>query len=248
MSPPETPGHSQASLAQFPVALLILFLGSWCSWGFVCALQESVSPVLSQFCNQSPLAFKVKFPGGSQSLWRIPRLGNLLWVLELLQQCKNVFGTAVLQFVGHLLSGSMVELMAASSTSVYAACCASQVCCSQSPPPHGSRCSPRLHRRQSNTQRLVWLSLCGVSGSQCTHSFVWVLWASLVGMGFHYKHDFTPPTILLGLRYCPWTWVSFFGGIQHSPLDGCSTVGFNFGALTGEDDSMSFYSAILSPS
>ena len=40
-------------------------------------------PVLQKFCNQTPLASKVKFPGGSQSLHWIPRLGNLLWVLEL---------------------------------------------------------------------------------------------------------------------------------------------------------------------
>ena len=33
--------------------------------------------------NQIPLASKVKFPGGSQSLCQIPRLGNLLWALEL---------------------------------------------------------------------------------------------------------------------------------------------------------------------
>ena len=31
--------------------------------GFVCALQESVSPVLWKFHNQIPLASKVKFPG-----------------------------------------------------------------------------------------------------------------------------------------------------------------------------------------
>ena len=40
-------------------------------------------PVWCKFCNQIPLASKVKFPGGSQSLCQIPRLGNLLWVLEL---------------------------------------------------------------------------------------------------------------------------------------------------------------------
>ena len=28
--------------------------------------------------------------------------------------------------------------------------------------------------------------------------------------------------------------VSFFGGIQHSPIDGCSTASSNFGVLTGE--------------
>ena len=92
MPPPETPGHSQAILAQSLVGSLLLSPGSWCTQGFVCALQESVSPVLWKFCNQIPLAFKVKFPGGSQSLCQIPRLGNLVWVPELSQQCKNFIG------------------------------------------------------------------------------------------------------------------------------------------------------------
>ena len=82
MPPPETPGHSQASLAQSLVGSLLLSPGSWCPQGFVGALQESVSPVLCRFSNQIPLASKVKFSGGSQSLCQIPRLGNLLWVLE----------------------------------------------------------------------------------------------------------------------------------------------------------------------
>ena len=85
MPPTETPGHSQASLAQSLVGSLLLSPGSWCTQGFVCALQESVSPVLWKFCNQIPLAFKVKFPGDSQSLCQIPRLGNLFWTLELSQ-------------------------------------------------------------------------------------------------------------------------------------------------------------------
>ena len=80
---PEAPGHSQASLAQSLVGTLLLSPGSWCTQSFVCAFQESVSPVLCKFCNQIPLASKVKYPGGSQSLCQIPRLGNLLWVLEL---------------------------------------------------------------------------------------------------------------------------------------------------------------------
>ena len=78
--PQETP---QASLAQCFVGSLLLFPGSLCTQGFVCALQESVSPVLWKFYNQIPLAFKVKFPGGSQSLCQISKLGNLLWALEL---------------------------------------------------------------------------------------------------------------------------------------------------------------------
>ena len=47
--PPETPGHSQASLAQSLVGTLLLSPGSWCTQSFVCALQESISPVLCKF-------------------------------------------------------------------------------------------------------------------------------------------------------------------------------------------------------
>ena len=39
--------------------------------------------------------------------------------------------------------------------------------------------------------------------------------------------------------------VSFFGGIQHSPVDGCSVASCSFGVLTGEDECTSFYSAIF---
>ena len=45
----ETPGHSQASLGQSLVGSLLLSPGSCCAQGFVCALQESVSPVLCKF-------------------------------------------------------------------------------------------------------------------------------------------------------------------------------------------------------
>ena len=54
-----------------------------CAQNFICALQRSVSIILCKFCNQIPLASKDKFPGGSQSLCLFPRLGNLLWALEL---------------------------------------------------------------------------------------------------------------------------------------------------------------------
>ena len=49
MPPPETPGCSWASLGLYFVGSLLLSPGSWCTRGFVCALQESVSPVLSRF-------------------------------------------------------------------------------------------------------------------------------------------------------------------------------------------------------
>ena len=47
--PPKAPAHSWASLGQSLVGSLLLFPGSWCVQGSVCALQESVFPVLCTF-------------------------------------------------------------------------------------------------------------------------------------------------------------------------------------------------------
>ena len=49
MPPRETPGHSGPSLGQSLVGSLLPSPGSWCVQGSVCALQESVSPVLCMF-------------------------------------------------------------------------------------------------------------------------------------------------------------------------------------------------------
>ena len=46
---PELHGHSQASLGHSLVGSLLLSPGSWCAQDLVCALQESVSPVLCKF-------------------------------------------------------------------------------------------------------------------------------------------------------------------------------------------------------
>ena len=45
----ETPGPSWASMGQSLVGSLLLFPGSWCAQVFVCALQESVSPLVCKF-------------------------------------------------------------------------------------------------------------------------------------------------------------------------------------------------------
>ena len=54
--------HSQTSLGQSLVGSLLISPWSWCTQGFVCALQESVSTVLCKFYNQIPLTSEVKFP------------------------------------------------------------------------------------------------------------------------------------------------------------------------------------------
>ena len=52
------------------------------------------------------------------------------------QQLENFFGIIFLEFVGYLLGGSMVGLMATSSKRIYATRHGSQVCYIQSPCPH----------------------------------------------------------------------------------------------------------------
>ena len=109
--PPETPGHARASMGQSLVGSLLLFPGSWCTHGSVCALQQSVS----QSCVRS--------------------------------------------------GSSMVELMVTSSKRAYTI---PKSTAPRAPVNLAGHSDPYLRRRYSNTQRQVWLSLCGVSGSWCT--------------------------------------------------------------------------------
>ena len=144
MSLPETPGHSQASLGQFLPGSLLLSSGFWYAPGSVCALQESVSPVLCKFW---------QFYGGVN---------------------------------GDLLQEGL---------------CHTQVYYTQSPCPLSS---PLLTCTSSgDTQTQFCLSLCGISGSWCTQG----LFEPCEHLcQFDSKHEFTPPTIFLGLLLCHWMW------------------------------------------
>ena len=207
----ETPGLSWASLGQPLVGSLLLFPGSWCAQGFVCALQVSVSPVLCKSCNQIPLVFKVKFPRGSQCFCQIPpgwgifvgpRTFATVWEL-LWYNCSPVWGSSA----WWLYSGANGELL--QEDLCHTPC--SHVC--QSPCPlspwqaAADLCSHRDSRTLKGRSHSVF---CGVSGLWCTQGFVWALQASLVGMGFDSKCSFTPPTVLLGLLPCPWMIGIFF--------------------------------------
>ena len=79
-------------------------------------LSRSLFP---QSCGSSVIKFywppKSSFPGGSQSLCQILRLGNLFWTVELLQQCENFFlGTHVI-----IVVYPPVELTLLSLTNVF---------------------------------------------------------------------------------------------------------------------------------
>ena len=100
-------------------------------------------------------------------------------------------------------------------------------------PPHlQDCCCPVPPWRHSNTHRQVWLSLLW---GHC--SFLWVLVHTKLclyppsisgGHGFDFKHDGTPPAVLLQLLLCPWIWGIFFDGFQPSPVNGCSATSCNF--------------------
>ena len=165
---------------------LLLSPRSWCTQGFVPALQESVSPVLCKFC----------------------------WL----------YG----EVNGDLLQEGL---------------CHTQVCCTQRPYPFSS---PLLtHTSAGVTQTQLCLSLCGVSGSWCTQGLfepsecLWRVWGLILNMILSLLPSCWGFSFALGHQ------IYFFGGILHSPVNGCSAASCNFGVLTGEDERTSFYSTTL---
>ena len=184
--PPETPGHSRASLGQSLVGSLLLSPGSWCAQGFVCALQESVSPVLCKF-------------------WQLYGGVN-----------------------GDLLQEGLCHTLGLLH-----------------PEPLPLRQSTADRTSSGDTETQLWLNLCGVSGCWCTQGLLepsehlWQVW----GLILNAISPLLPSC--WGFSFALGCGVSFFGGIQHSPVDSCSAAICNFGVLTGEDEHISFYSTIL---
>ena len=101
-----------------------------------------------------------------------------------------------------------------------------------------------LHRRHSNTQRQVWLTLCGVSWYAQVlfepSEHFWQVWGLILNM--------ISPILLTcwGFSFALGCGVHFFGGIPHSPVDSCSAASFNFGVLTGCTLQMHIHVSILS--
>ena len=147
---------------------------------------------LCQQSNISALKKKIIF------YWRIIALqGSVCALQESISQ----------SYVGS--GSSMVGLMATSSKR---ACAIPKSAPPRAPAPDQSTVDPYLHRRCSDT--VLSSSLWGLWVLVHT-KFVWALWASLMGMGFDSKCDFAPPTILLELLLCPWTWGISSQSLQH---------------------------------
>ena len=132
--------------------------------------------------------------------------------------------------MGHLLGSSMVGLMATGCVTAS---------CPQSPCPWSRPLLTRTSSGDSNTAQ----SLGSLGPGVCkilleSSQRLWWVWGLILN------------AILPLLPSC-WGFsfafecgVSFSGGPQHSPVDGCSAASYTFGVLT-EDEHMSLCSAIL---
>ena len=83
---------------------------------------ETPGPSLASLV-QSPTGHQSQISRGFSVPLPDPQVGKSAVGPRTFLQYKNFLGIIVLHFVGHLLSGSVVELMATSSKRAYATCC-----------------------------------------------------------------------------------------------------------------------------
>ena len=136
--------------------------------------------------------------------------------------------------------GSMVGIMATSFKRAYVI---PRFAAPRVPAPAAGHCWPvPLQKTLKHSSGSVCV---GVSGSWYAQGLfepsehLWWLWGLILNMILPLLPSWWGFSFALGCG------VSFFGRIQHSPVNRCSAVSCNFGVLVGEDEHMSFYSAIL---
>ena len=88
---------------------------------------------------------------------------------------------------------------------------------------------------------LQWVDFCDITVLQFVSS-------PSCSYGLWFYCDCTPPAISLWLLLCLWMWGMFFGEFQCLPVDDCSAVSCDSGALARGSECMSFYSAIFNQS
>ena len=180
----ETPGHSRASLGQSLVGSLLFSPGSRCTQDFVCALQESVSPILCKLwwlygrvngdllqeglCHTQVCCIQSPCPCGRPLLictsagdTQIQFLLSLCGVSG--SWCAQGFVCALPESVPPVLCKFWWLYGGINGDLLQEGLCHTQVCCTQILWP----CSRPLLTRTSagDTQTQFWLSLCGISGS-----------------------------------------------------------------------------------
>ena len=169
------------------------------------ALTHSVPPTLQQATADPWLR------------WRLLDIHRQVWVSLLCDHCSFLLGPGLHKFLfvpskslfpqSCVSSGSsVVGSVATFSKRAYAT---PRSAAPRTPLPVADHCQPLpLQGTLKQSKAGLVQSLWGLW--MHTRFYFWTLHASLAGMGFDSKHDFAPPTILLGLLLCPWMWGIFF--------------------------------------
>ena len=168
-----------------------------------CTATLSAPDPAAGHCQSMPLP---EIPGLSQASLGQSLVGSLL--LSLGSWCTQgfVYGFQVLFPQSYVSSGgSMVGLMVTSSKRAYAI---PSSAAPRAPASAADHCwliplQETLKHSKAGLIQSLWGLLV------CTRFCLSPL-SILAGMGFDSKRDFIPPTILLGLLLCPWTWGMFF--------------------------------------
>ena len=103
-----------------------------------------------------------------------------------------------------------------------------------------SRCqTPRLGSLMCGSEpSLQWVDFCGISVLPLVSH-------PLSCYGIWFYCDYTPPAISLKLLLCLCMWGIFSGEFQCLPVDDCSAVSCDSGALTRGSESTSFYACLI---
>ena len=189
----ETPGYSQASLAQSLVRTLLFFPGSWWAQAFVCGLQSQIS-----------WGFSVPLPDPQVGKFVVnPR--TFLTVQELLWYNFSVVCGSSAQGLYGGANGNLLQEGLCHRPHVPGLLQPEAVFLWQ------ATADPCLCRRHSKRAKAgLAQSLCSLWVLMDTRFCLSVFWASLAGMEFDYECNFVLATILLGLLLYSWIWHIFF--------------------------------------
>ena len=134
--------------------------------------------------------------------------------------------------------------MATSSKRAYATGCMTRVPAPRAPAPVAGHCWPTIPPQETLKHSSGSVSVGFLSSAVCKVFFEpskchWRVWDLIL-------NEISPLLLsCLVFSFALGHGISFFGGIQHSPVDGCSAPSCNFGLLPGEDEGRTFYSSIL---
>ena len=137
--------------------------------------------------------------------------------------------------MGCLLGSSMVELVATSSKRACATGYVTQIYCTQRPCSCGRPLLTHTSEGDKHSKAGLALSLWSLCAlvlfqpSEC----LWQVWDLILNSVLPLLPSWWGFSFALGGG------ASFFGGITHSPVDGCSAASCNFGILAGEEECLS---------